>query len=218
MSRRLQALQAAFRKSFAKIDLRAIAERVRQLPDEAERIGDAGWTLPMWATPAEVRHILEEARKREIDDVFLEYYEAYDCANYVQLKRHLDRPSLARWSALIEQCFTAYEAESCLVVVPAMITVVEGSIAHVGGPDAWKKPDPKQAVEKLLAQSSSDSIEKAIWSSIHRFVLHLFDSKSFSGTRPTRINRHWILHGRDDPSWSRADCLRLFQAADTIGS
>jgi hypothetical protein len=98
-----------------------------------------------------------------------------------------------------------------------MITVVEGAIAAIGGADAWRGKDPKQTARKLLGRSPTDSVKRAIWSSIDAFVSHLFEQRSFAGTRPPLINRPWILHGRDNPSWTKADCLRLFQAADTIG-
>jgi hypothetical protein len=153
-----------------------------------------------------------------IDDVFLDYYEVDGGVNYRRLKLHLLRKeSLIRWRPLIEQCFTAFENDLYLVVVPAMITVVEGAIVVVGGADAWRQKDHKQTARKLLGRSPKDSVKRAIWLSVDAFVSHLFEHRSFADTRPLLINRPWILHGRDDPSWTKADCLRLFQAADTIG-
>ena len=64
----------------------------------------------MWATPAEVSHILQAATERHIDHVFLDYYEADGDANYRQLKSYLlSRESLSRRRPLIQQCFTAFE-------------------------------------------------------------------------------------------------------------
>lgn len=218
LAKRLGEIQQQVAKVLPQVDWQGIAQRLQQLPDEAKRIDDAGWTLPMWATPAEVSHILEAATKRHIDDVFLDYYEADGGANYRQLKSYLlRRESLIRWRPLIEQCFTAFEYDLYLVVVPAMITVVEGAIATVGGADAWRQKDPKQTAKRLLGRSAKDSVKRVIWSSVDAFVSHLFEDRSFADTRPPLINRPWILHGRDDPSWTKTDCLRLFQAADTIG-
>jgi hypothetical protein len=218
LAKRLGAIQQQVTKALSQVDWQGIAQRMQQLPDAAKHIGDVGWTLPMWATPAEVSHILEAATERHIDDVFLDYYEADGGVNYRQLKSYLLRKeSLIQWRPLIEQCFTVFEYDLYLVVVPAMITVVEGAIVAVGGADAWRQKDPKQTARKLLGRWPKDSVKCAIWLSIDAFVSHLFEHRSFADTRPLLINRPWILHGRDDPSWTKADCLRLFQAADTIG-
>src|SRR3989304_5623686 len=130
IAERLAEIQKQITITIPKLDLSALARRVVELQDEARRIGAAGWTIPMWATPAEVDQVLGQARTHDIDSVFLQYYEADDQANYKQLKRDLlSRKPLNQWHPLIEQCFTAFEAHLCLVVVPAMITVVEGAIA-----------------------------------------------------------------------------------------
>ncbi|MDH3504794.1 MAG: hypothetical protein OEZ41_06960 [Nitrospirota bacterium] len=216
--KRLVAIQQRIAKAQPQVDLQGIAQCWQKFSEEAKRIGDAGWTIPMWAIPAEVSHILEAATKRQIDDVFLDYYEADSGANYRQLKLYLGRrESLIRWRPLIEQCFTAFECGHYLIVVPAMITVIEGAIAKVGGEDAWRQKDPKQTARKLGGYLDKDSIERIIWLSVDAFVSHLFEQHSFAATRPPLINRHWILHGRDELLWNKADCLRLFQAADTIG-
>jgi hypothetical protein len=97
-----------------------------------------------------------------------------------------------------------------------MITVVEGAIAAAGGPDAWKPKDPKQTVTKVKTRAGERSITRAIWTSIESFAFHLFKGHSFSAKRPPQMNRQWILHGRDEPSWGKSDCLRLFQAVETI--
>ena len=50
------------------------------------------------------------------------------------------------------------------------------------------------------------------------FVEKLFQQAPFEDVRPAFMNRHWILHGRDSASWSRADALRLFNALQTVDS
>ncbi len=48
----------------------------------------------------------------------------------------------------------------------------------------------------------------------------LFQFAPFDGDKPVFINRHWILHGRDNDSasWTVADALRLFNALQTVDS
>lgn len=218
LAKHLEEIQHQVAKTLSRVDWQSIAEGLKQFPNEAKRIGDAGWTIPMWGTPADVSHILQAASERDIDGVFLDYYEADGGEHYRQLKSYLvsTRQSLTRWRPLIEQCFKAFEHDLYLVIVPAMITVVEGSIAEIGGQDAWRSTDSRKTARNLLARFPRDSFRHAIWSSVVAFVSHLFTGHSFTNECPPRINRHWILHGRDSPSWTKADCLRLFQAADTI--
>lgn len=219
LAKQLEFTEERLRTAVSEVQWERIAQRVAQLQDHARRIGEAGWTLPMWSTAAEISEILEQAAKRDIDDVLVAYYEAQGGANYSHLKSSLVAGNkLHPWRPLIQQCFTAFESDLCLVVVPAMITVIEGAIAKAGDADAWRRKDPKQTARKIKAQSGPRSVKRVIWISIDSFVSQLFESHAFTGKKPPGLNRQWILHGRDKPSWARPDCLRLFQAADTIGA
>jgi hypothetical protein len=48
------------------------------------------------------------------------------------------------------------------------------------------------------------------------FLQMLFAPKPFDQKPPDRINRHWVLHGRDDCNWSQADVFRLLNALETL--
>ena len=48
------------------------------------------------------------------------------------------------------------------------------------------------------------------------FLDHLFKPSDFEATRPTIINRHWILHGRSATDWTVADALKLVNALATL--
>ena len=63
-----------------------------------------------------------------------------------------------------------------------------------------------------------ESFTLALWRATDAFIGELFQRSDFDGPRPTGLNRHWILHGRDETAWNQADSLRLFQATDTITS
>jgi hypothetical protein len=118
------------------IDAAEISRRIEALMTQATRLGENGWTLPMWATPFEVHQLMQRATEdQDLDALFLEYYDAYDGAAYGWLKRELAaKPKLKRWHAMIEQCLVAFERRLYLVVVPSMLTVLEGCIAEAGGP------------------------------------------------------------------------------------
>ena len=45
----------------------------------------------------------------------------------------------------------------------------------------------------------------------------LFTKNHFDNERKPVINRNWVLHGRDDPSfWEEVDVLRLLTVLNTI--
>jgi hypothetical protein len=189
--------------------------------EHATRLGESGWTLPMWATPFEVHQLMQRATgDQNLDALFLEYYDADDGAAYAWLKRELVRkPKLKHWHTMIEQCLAAFEHRLYLVVVPSMLTVLEGCIAEMGGPKDWQRSkEPKGTAKRLVSTIQSRSVRRAVWLSIDAFVSRVFVRAPFASSRPHGLNRAWILHGRDQPSWTRADALRLLQAASTLAT
>lgn len=203
-----------------RIDAAEISRRIETLMEQATRLGESGWTLPMWATPFEVHQLMQRATEnQDLDALFLEYYDADDGAAYESLKRELSaKPKLKRWHPMIEQCFAAFDHRLYLVVVPSMLTVLEGCIAEIGGPKDWQQVNPKQTAKRLLSAIRHQSVRRALWLSIDAFVSRVFVDAPFAGNRPHSLNRAWILHGRDQPSWTRADALRLLQAASTVAT
>jgi hypothetical protein len=66
----------------------------------------------------------------------------------------------------------------------------------------------------------ADSLNHDMWNSMNTFVSTLYQDSDFNAdSLPSKLNRHWILHGKDLPySWRRADALRLFHALSTLCS
>lgn len=60
------------------------------------------------------------------------------------------------------------------------------------------------------------SLNYITWISVEKFIECLFRYKKFDDDRPIFLNRHWILHGRDNTDWEIGDSLRLFNALNTI--
>jgi hypothetical protein len=95
------------------------------------RIGQAGWTLPMDATPRETEELVRDAEADELDAVFVRYY---DSGVYDGLKASLKaKASLDRWRGLLEQSCSRtsqspFERESSIMAT----TDCTGSAAVVG--------------------------------------------------------------------------------------
>jgi hypothetical protein len=205
-----------WQQEFAKI-LQRIDEDFRGLEASARQLGAAGWTVPMWAPPALVRGLLEHTTNpAEIDESFVHVYTENRGKEFKDLAGRLKgRKVLTPCRALLDECLFAYSKKRYVVTVPALLAVLEGLVATAG--DQLKSlKSPRQTAGAKYKQSSG--ISALIWASLEAFVGVVFQSHSFAESRPTIINRHWILHGRDSSSWTQADSLRLFQACDTVSS
>lgn len=182
--------------------------------ENVEDLARMGWTLPLRATPKEVREIYDLETTDEVDDYFLnEYRKGSD--RYQSLKEHLlSNENLERWRPLIHESFRAFERGDYKITVPALISVLEGLVEDMTG-RLQDSPNPKHAV-RHKRQTESGDVKNWIALSIEKFVWEVFEQHSFSGETPDLINRHWILHGRDHTDWSKVDTLRLFQAIQTV--
>lgn len=183
------------------------------LDNSSKALAEYGWTLPGQLTPAEINKLVIISHDRaDADMFFIEHYS--EKSNLFRMFNSIYSAELYdRWYKLIEQCIRTYRNELYLITVPALITIIEGAIANLSGTNKTKIIS--------LCREQTEIIDKALlkrhlWSSVCYFVAKLFDNKPFEKEQPQIINRHWILHGRDSNEWNQSDCLRLFQALDTL--
>lgn len=206
--------QRALLTAFAEDNDREGAE---QEPD-AEALGFAGWTLPLWATIPQCRHIFQQIRQHEIDEIdaaFVEHYaEDNGTAANELFGELLAAPVLEHWHPLLRQCAATYRRRQYLVTVPSLLLVYEGAFGR-----AVKRFDSLVKVRRASTDARMahrPGIRRLIRASIDGFSRTVFAASDFAANAPERINRHWTMHGRSRPDWTRADCLRLFQAIHTL--
>lgn len=195
---------------------RALDEAMGVLTPHARRLGDLGWTMPVNEYvdfPVRLLHFVEP---EDLDAAFVQLYSLDGGARFAHLSRDLVRaPELSRWQPLLAQCLAAYTRGEYLVAIPALLTAYEGALAVVvDRPHAMK---PRQLASDELA-AADRNLERILWASVDGFTMRLYGSSDFAGDPPPVLNRHWILHGRDEPRWSQADCLRLLQALQTLAA
>jgi len=178
--------------------------------DGATRLARFGWTVPMQMGLREMMEILKETDADAIDNYFLAFYDGWG------LRGIENSQLLSRWSALLGQCFENYERGQHLICIPALLTVLEGAIAVPEGAMFLGASQRKALFDMKIAQGGD--VEGTVWESLRIFFDNLYQNSDFTGTRPSRLNRHWILHGRDEPNWRRADALRLFHTLFTLSS
>jgi hypothetical protein len=209
--------------SFLNMTPHELAEAVRAGLDRLDRasldLAQQGWALPMSLTPAETYGILSGGAPDAVDTAFVRLYEADEGRHFELLAEALldRREVLIQWRALLEQTVSAYKRGDFAITIPSLLIVCEGVLMVGHGNRTDLRSVVRQRAEAAQSQLP-ESITTILWRSVHRFVDQLFARSDFSGTPPARLNRHWILHGRDSSRWNQADCLRLFLAVDTIST
>jgi hypothetical protein len=188
-----------------------------ELEGAARELGARGWTLPMWSTTEFIADLVAVPAE-ETDHFITQHYLADDgMLEKSLLGSVLSEDALSHWQPLLKECVAAYEAGLYRVVVPALLLVLEGVLA-LAGQHMTPKPDAKGVAAKRRKEADRPRVDWLGWLTIEAFVAGIFKSHPYTGERPPLINRNWILHGRDVPQWDRTDCLRLFQAIDTIAA
>lgn len=187
------------------------------LEKDTEWLGENGWTMPLWADPGIVSKLRNASG--DIDKAFVRWYTADGNKRLRELwKRLRNSKGLCRWRTVIEQTIDSYLERRYAVVVPCLLIVIEGVIAH--GADDLRKPvtNLKSSARNKYLQTEA-GMRRLIWISIQSFIKPIFGTASFTESRPIKLNRHWVLHGRDTKAWGlRRESIRLFHALDTIST
>ena len=186
----------------------------QRLEPQARQLGELGWTVPLWASPDLVPVLLEHVDENDLDSVFVSLYTRRRRQNFIQMFRGLETsPVLGQWKPLLRDCRWAYYRGRHRLVVPSLLSTLEGLLAVAG--QAWSgRHSPRATARRMSAQRIR--FRQSLWASVDSFVAQVFQTWDFSQPPPGSINRHWILHGRAVPDWTQADSLRLFQAIDTL--
>lgn len=173
-----------------------------------------GWTTPLWVVPSEMSELLGSGVPDEVDGRFVEFYERDGGVKRSETMTWLlNRESLAPWRVLLSQVSTAYDRDDFAIAVPSLLAVLEGVLMADEGTSVRVRDAASRRVEQ-----SSNAVRKWLWGAVSSFVDEVYRRSDFGGQRPSVINRHWILHGRDSSTWTQADCLRLIQAIEVVTS
>lgn len=121
------------------------------------------------------------------------------------------------WKPLVEQTFREYERGDFAICVPAMLCVLEGSITATWSVPFQNQKNRRRFFSRKIAAERKGSVIYYLWKSVAAFIDTIFETGvSDSHVHPV-LKRNLILHGKSDPAkWDQADCLRLFQAIDSL--
>lgn len=202
-------------------EFRWLAEIMRKMKDgdkaaqpSVRALAKLGWTIPLWGPIPLTEMIIEKVAPAEIDSFFVRTYRRSNYKVFRQMLRKMkENPVLVQWRSLLEECASVFRQHHYLIVVPSLLLILEGVLSFPPGAPKRKVRVPSESRRRL---AKSELLWTNTWLSISTFLGEVFKGHEFDRERPGLINRHWILHGRDETNWTEADCLRLFQSIDTL--
>jgi len=214
---------------FTKEQIEAIQNAISQKAEESVREFDKeldivvsklsveGWTLPAELSIYAIKTI---ANTSELDDVnsFLKWF--FTTEDFKKTKDMIidikSSPIKEGLKNLIDQCWQAFKNQLYAVCATSLLSVVEGVLSEFS--------DDKQDIRMMkVCQKKVDTfpttgstIQKHVWISYNSFIRNLYQPSDFSSDEPNTINRHWLLHGRSDFEIDDLDCIRLFNAVQSL--
>ncbi|MEH7236228.1 hypothetical protein [Bacillus sp. JJ1562] len=202
---------------FPKIELPKIKIDYEKIEKLIEHNSSNGWTL---TGEMEVNFYLNEdllqMERKQIDDVFVHYYEVDSKKNYLTAKSCILDEIDERWINVLNDCFELYEAEKYMVIIPLLITIIEGEISNITESNLFGKKLLNEWEARILSEQEKMLI--IVSHSLFKYLSStMFAYKQFSVERGSEINRNWVLHGRDNPNlWTKVDSLKLINTLATF--
>lgn len=201
--------------AFPRIDLPKIDyERIENITNDNSKYG---WTLTGEMSSGDyLEDDLVGITAEEKDEYFYNYYSRNDWEHFGNMKEGVLGNIEPRWTELIQECFDSFENDKYRLVIPTLFTIIEGEMAFV-----FHSHQGSNAIIKMMetqANGEESEMKKiSLYSVIHSMRDQLFGSLSFAEVRNELINRHRVLHGRDEPQyWLKVDALRLFNVISSL--
>lgn len=210
-------LPPEFQKKMEEESKKRAEEFDKTLNNVVQKISDAGWTLPMEMGIYPINVLGQTNEISDVSKFFVWYFTGDNHSSFEKLIHNIQTSNIdEKFKPAINQCVFAYENNQYIICVVTLLTVIEGILSsfYPDKTNTKMKAVCKRQVEKF--SSSEHIIEKHVWNSYKNFINKLYYSTEFSNNEPTFINRHWLLHGRSAYNVNQEDCLRLFNAIDTI--
>lgn len=213
----IKELQIALQKHIEESTKKEIQKLDKTLDSVVNKLSSDGWTLPAELGIYAVNVI---GQTDEIEDINGFLYDYFTRDDYKVSRKMIDSILNSKirepLKSLIRQCWDAFQNKLYAVCATSLLSVIEGVLSDFG--------DDKQNVKMMrICQYHVDSfpsdggtIEKHIWISYNTFIRNLYKKSDFNSDEPNEINRHWLLHGRSDFEQTEIDCIRLFNAVESL--
>ena len=216
-SEQIQKLQDAIRMHVEAETKKSVAQFDKTLDSVVDKLSSDGWTLPAELGIYAVNII---GQTEEIEDINAFLADYFTCDEYRVAKRMIDSILCSRirepLKELVRQCWDAFQNKLYAVCATSLLSVIEGILSEFG--------DDKRDVRMMKIcqyhvdnfSTNGSTIEKHVWISYNSFIRKLYEKSDFTAAEPNVINRHWLLHGRSDFEQTEIDCIRLFNAVQSL--
>lgn len=170
-----------------------------------------GWCMSAHMTISGYRKIAKEADSQEIrDKLFINEFEEDDYDLYKRERSYIISSAQEGWQDFYEECFYLIDNQKYKAVVPSLVSAIEHELCYEQTNDIGKRLI-RRVQSTLVANGDSDSFVYAISTSVLNLLCNIvFEYREFNEDRLPLINRNWVLHGRDTPSfWNKEDVYKL---------
>lgn len=189
-------------------------EKIEEITNNNSKVG---WTLTDEMTLIDyLKKDMIGTTKEEKDQYFSNYYYKNDKEHFERMKNNILKNIESKWIELIDDSFESFENDKYKLVIPVLFTVIEGQMSFLFAPDK-KFTKIIEIMETKAKNEEYKSKQISLYSVLNSMKDQLFGHAPFSQERKELINRHWVLHGRDNPNeWEKVDALRLFNVISSL--
>jgi len=176
-----------------------------------EKSTSHGWTITNETPVADYLHAQDLEDELEVfDQYFLNLYTENRNKLYNNEKEFILNNINNENELIITQCFASYERGEYHIAIPSLLMLIEGQIYQLSksntvGFELLKK------WRRIASNSDRDNLNLIMEISLIKFMMKsTFEFRDFEKQRRPIINRHRVLHGRDNPmAWKKSDALKL---------
>lgn len=151
-----------------------------------------------------------------IDSQFLDYFESDSRKNLYRVTDEIKEVIDDKWKDVINDCFDLYETEKYRVIIPMLISIIEGEVSEIAESQKVGNRLMEDWEKKILTEEDRMMVIASY--SLQEFLSsNMFKYRDFKKERAEVLNRNWVLHGRDNPKlWTRIDALKLINIIATL--
>lgn len=179
-----------------------------------EKLAEMGWTIALHAPFWIERRLIEQSGSSEaVDEWMLSFFSAEDGIELEKLFEELQESALvAPQAALMKETVESYQDSRYAICIPALCSLLEGSLARGISSEKTKQTSVAKLAGRAQETFMDESMTRHAFLSCQHFLSRVFGWSSFEEPEPSRINRHWVIHGRATREWGQLDALRLLNA------
>jgi len=176
-----------------------------------------GWTLTSEMVLGDyLDKDLRKMNQARLDEYFLQYYTRNNNSFFKETETHLLKFIKPQRKDLLKDCLDNFVNGKYHITIPSLITLIEGEVTDI----LETKDYGKNLYDKMnkAAKNEEEKFVQIITYSTYDYLRReLYKPHDFGKKRRNMINRHWVLHGRDNPNvWTKYDGLRLINVLSSL--